>query len=261
MRWLKNYFNLHSRGNWFLSFLILFFLTPWTYYPPLTPPCTPSLQKFKKFSNCCYVTHCHILWHNVIDTSKIITGFSLCSVFLCLCCSDWLIFPIVQKTSWPDCSTAIPEKTKQKRLNLSVFWYCFFVVLIKYSAVLTLPNFRGQQTQENPQENPLLLDHYPTLTIKSALAMVLWYHPCLISERSTVRFPSGCTKTFLSPLPLSPHRLTSYFDVWHHLPSAKIRKAQNNIVRVNIAPKKLTCSSRPRRGRRRSHYSLLERSG
>jgi hypothetical protein len=57
--------------------------------------------------------------------------------------------------------------------------------------------------------------------IESALAMVLWYHPRLISERSLVRFPVGCTKNFLSPLPLSPHRLTSYFDVWRHLPSAK----------------------------------------
>ncbi len=94
-----------------------------------------------------------------------------------------------------------------------------------------------------------------------ALAMVLWYHPRLISERSPVRFPAGCTKTFLSPLPLSPHRLTSYFDVWRHLPSAKIRIAQNNIARVNIAPKKTTCSSRPRGGRRRNHNSLLERSG
>jgi hypothetical protein len=53
-----------------------------------------------------------------------------------------------------------------------------------------------------------------------------------------VRFPAGCTKTFLSPLPLSPHRLTSYFNVWRHLPSAKIRIAQNNIARVNIAPKR-----------------------
>jgi hypothetical protein len=42
--------------------------------------------------------------------------------------------------------------------------------------------------------------------------------------------PAGCTRTFLYPLPLSPHRLTSYFDVWRHLASAKIRMAQNNIV-------------------------------
>jgi hypothetical protein len=92
-----------------------------------------------------------------------------------------------------------------------------------------------------------------------AMAMVLWYHPRLISESSPVRFPAGCTKTFLSPLPLSPHQLKSYFDVWRHLPSVKIRIAQNNIARVNIAPKKTTCSSRPRGGRR--HNSLLERSG
>jgi hypothetical protein len=32
-----------------------------------------------------------------------------------------------------------------------------------------------------------------------ALAMVLWYHPCLISERSQVRFPAGCKKTFSLP--------------------------------------------------------------
>jgi hypothetical protein len=101
----------------------------------------------------------------------------------------------------------------------------------------------------------------PGILVPGALAMVLWYHPCLISERSPVRFPAGCTKTFLSPLPLSPHRLTSYFDVWRHLPSAKICIAQNNIARVNIAPKKTTCSSRPRGGRRRNHNSLLERSG
>jgi hypothetical protein len=94
-----------------------------------------------------------------------------------------------------------------------------------------------------------------------ALAMVLWYHPRLISERSPVRFPAGCTKTFLSPLQLSPHRLKSYFDVWRHLPSAKIRIAQNNIARVHIAPKKTTCSCRPRGGRRRNHNSLLERGG
>jgi hypothetical protein len=79
----------------------------------------------------------------------------------------------------------------------------------------------------------------------SALAMVLWYHPRLISKRSPVRFPAGCTRTFLSPLPLSPPRLMSYFDVWLHLPSAKIRIAQNNTTRVNISPKKTTCSSRP----------------
>jgi hypothetical protein len=29
--------------------------------------------------------------------------------------------------------------------------------------------------------------------------------------------PTGCTKTFLSPLPLLPHQLTSYFDVGRHL--------------------------------------------
>jgi hypothetical protein len=29
--------------------------------------------------------------------------------------------------------------------------------------------------------------------------------------------PSGCTKTFLFPLPLLPHRLMSHFDVWRHL--------------------------------------------
>jgi hypothetical protein len=29
--------------------------------------------------------------------------------------------------------------------------------------------------------------------------------------------PAGCTKTFLSPLPLLPHRLTSYFDIGRHL--------------------------------------------
>jgi hypothetical protein len=29
--------------------------------------------------------------------------------------------------------------------------------------------------------------------------------------------PAGCTKTFLSPLPLLPHRLMSYFDVGRHL--------------------------------------------
>jgi hypothetical protein len=29
--------------------------------------------------------------------------------------------------------------------------------------------------------------------------------------------PAGCTKTFLSPLPLLPHRLMSYFEVGRHL--------------------------------------------
>jgi hypothetical protein len=45
----------------------------------------------------------------------------------------------------------------------------------------------------------------------SALAMVLWYHPRLISERSPVRFRLGAQKLFssLSTLSLSPSRLTS----------------------------------------------------
>jgi hypothetical protein len=42
--------------------------------------------------------------------------------------------------------------------------------------------------------------------------------------------PAGCTTTFLSPLLLSPHRLTSYFDVWRHLSSPKIRIAQSSIA-------------------------------
>jgi hypothetical protein len=29
--------------------------------------------------------------------------------------------------------------------------------------------------------------------------------------------PAGCTKTFFFSLPLLPHRLMSYFDVWRHL--------------------------------------------
>jgi hypothetical protein len=58
------------------------------------------------------------------------------------------------------------------------------------------------------------------LPLASALAVVLWYHTRLISERLPVRFPAGRTKKTsfsLSPLPLLPHRLMSYFDVWRHL--------------------------------------------
>ena len=54
---------------------------------------------------------------------------------------------------------------------------------------------------------------------RGALAVVLWYHTRLISERLPVRIPAGRTKNLLtfSTLPLLPHRLMSYFDVWRHL--------------------------------------------
>jgi hypothetical protein len=53
--------------------------------------------------------------------------------------------------------------------------------------------------------------------------------------------PSGCTKTFIFPLPLSPHQLTSFFDAGRYLSSAKIRiaQAQNNIALVNTEKDKM----------------------
>jgi hypothetical protein len=60
-------------------------------------------------------------------------------------------------------------------------------------------------------------------------------------------FRAGCTKTFLSPLLLSPHRLMSYFDVWHHLSTPKIRIAQNNIAatRQQLDPPKWRTTAHP----------------
>jgi hypothetical protein len=62
---------------------------------------------------------------------------------------------------------------------------------------------------------------------------------------------AGCTKTFhLSPLPLSPHRLTSYFDVWRHL-SFHENPHKDIATRQQLDPP--TCG-----GRRCNHNSLLD---
>jgi hypothetical protein len=50
-----------------------------------------------------------------------------------------------------------------------------------------------------------------------ALAMVLWYHTRLISERSPVRFPAGCKKTF--PVPSSAVTSPTDVIVWRLVPS------------------------------------------
>jgi hypothetical protein len=54
-----------------------------------------------------------------------------------------------------------------------------------------------QEEQRNIQAFHLLQDQGNKQ--KRALAMVLWYHPRLISERSPVRFPAECTKNFSLP--------------------------------------------------------------
>jgi hypothetical protein len=74
-----------------------------------------------------------------------------------------------------------------------------------------------------------------------ALAVVLWYHPRLISKSSPVRFPAGSTKKpFLSTLLLSPHRLHVFR--WRTAPSilsAKIRiahKTQDIAAKITAQP-------------------------
>jgi hypothetical protein len=66
-----------------------------------------------------------------------------------------------------------------------------------------------------------------------ALAVVLWYHTRLRSKSSPARFPAGRTENIFSlfPLPLLPHQLMSYFDVWRHLsPAKKIRIARKTTL-------------------------------
>jgi hypothetical protein len=47
--------------------------------------------------------------------------------------------------------------------------------------------------------------------------IVHWQWSCGHKREVAGSIPAGCTKTFLFPLPLLPHQLMSYFDVWRHL--------------------------------------------
>jgi hypothetical protein len=69
----------------------------------------------------------------------------------------------------------------------------------------------------------------------------------------TGSIPAGCTKTYLFPHPLLPHRLMSHFDVWRHLSLHKNRtRHRSNKTKARPAHVEK---------RRCYHYSLLERSG
>jgi hypothetical protein len=60
--------------------------------------------------------------------------------------------------------------------------------------------------------------------------------------------PDGCTKTFRFSLPLLPHRLMSYFDVWRHLsfhenPHKTLQQQDNSSTRPRGEKKVLPLQS------------------
>jgi hypothetical protein len=74
----------------------------------------------------------------------------------------------------------------------------------------------------------LMSDFLRCAHYKVVCQRVLWYHPRLISERLPVRFRLGAQKLF--PSLSSTDTSMTYFDIWRHLSSAKIRIGQNNIA-------------------------------